>query len=334
MLGNNKKHVSREYKSKDKDFLYMIRITNVAPIVLLIFMAAYGFGDFFIGRMEDVIIERSGFKVFIQMLVFILFFTVLTINRFHSNQIKILFIVTALLLVAYFPLAQPRFTLLGVLLAIYFSFVRMSDFNVKIINFLLFSIALVLVFPFIKYISKDGYSVLNEIANINIYDQFLHIDYDAMLLFMETILYLDSNDFSYGYGFLGVVFFFVPRAIWPEKPYGTSFEISEYFSYYYNNLSNPLPSELYYNFGIIGVVIGAFLFGRAITYLEFKRLEIYSNKYSISIFDIYTMVLYSTSVAFIVITLRGSLNAVFPMFGFGIYIPLMLMFFYKNRYGK
>ena len=71
--------------------------------------------------------------------------------------------------------------------------------------------------------------------------------------------YVDNYGFSYGYQLLGGLLFFVPRSIWTVKPYSSGQVIGEYLIGFYDfsfaNISNPLVSESYINFGLVGVLI-------------------------------------------------------------------------------
>lgn len=78
------------------------------------------------------------------------------------------------------------------------------------------------------------------------------INFDASQIFMATV----KTDFiTYGYQLLGVLFFFIPRSLWPSKPVGSGHALVDMNYGYFNNVSMPYFSEGYVNFGAIGVVI-------------------------------------------------------------------------------
>lgn len=83
---------------------------------------------------------------------------------------------------------------------------------------------------------------------------------------MATIDYVEKNGVTYGKQLIGSVLFFVPRLIWPNKPLGSGQLIGNYlmenYSMWFNNVSNPLPSEGYINFGLIGVMFFGFLLSK------------------------------------------------------------------------
>lgn len=110
----------------------------------------------------------------------------------------------------------------------------------------------------------DGTQSFKSLFEINYFDHFLKLDYDAWSNFLATIEYTQVYGFSYGLQLLGSLLFFVPRVMWPLKPIATGETVGRYLmattGMWFYNLSNPLISEGYIDFGIIGVVLyGAIL---------------------------------------------------------------------------
>lgn len=70
------------------------------------------------------------------------------------------------------------------------------------------------------------------------------------------------SPYLYGETYLGVVFFFVPRAIWPDKPHGTGYYVGRRL--FGRSQAGVPPGEVgdvYYNLGILGIVLMFFLKG-------------------------------------------------------------------------
>ena len=90
------------------------------------------------------------------------------------------------------------------------------------------------------------------------------LNYDAFANTMATIDYVNKYGFSYGFQFLGSILFFIPRSIWVSKPLSTGKLVGEHlindYDFGFDNLSNPLVSESYINFGIIGIILTAIFF--------------------------------------------------------------------------
>lgn len=143
-------------------------------------------------------------------------------------------------------------------------------YNNKILKNYKFSIAmilgLVIVFPLMGFLRSitDVHSGIKVAFNTNIMKTYLSGDYDAYTMFMIIRQYVKEYGVTYGGQLIGVLLFFVPRKYWPSKPLGTGY-MAMYNTRVYDfyNVSAPLVSEAYVNFGKVGIVI----FGIALGYL-------------------------------------------------------------------
>ncbi|WP_156188086.1 oligosaccharide repeat unit polymerase [Arsenicicoccus sp. oral taxon 190] len=86
-------------------------------------------------------------------------------------------------------------------------------------------------------------------------------DFDAFAQIVNTVDLVAHEGVSFGRQLAGVLLFWVPRTAWPDKPFDTGILLAQYKSYGFKNLSAPLWSEFYVNFGIAGVLVGFFLVG-------------------------------------------------------------------------
>lgn len=86
-------------------------------------------------------------------------------------------------------------------------------------------------------------------------------DFDVFQMIMNVPIYIRYEGLSFGEQLLGVIFFFIPRSLWPNKPIGTGATIGSYFNYLNTNISAPLWAEFQINFGLIGVFFGFVLYG-------------------------------------------------------------------------
>lgn len=80
-------------------------------------------------------------------------------------------------------------------------------------------------------------------------------DYDAFWQISNAISYWLDGLVQPARQFLGSILFWMPRAIWPDKPTDTSIVLAEYRGYSFDNLSAPLWAEALVNGGIIAVVV-------------------------------------------------------------------------------
>ena len=75
---------------------------------------------------------------------------------------------------------------------------------------------------------------------------------------------------TYGKQLLGALLFFIPRSIWPSKPFGSGYTVFTAFNNPFSNVSCPLIAEGYINFGLFGIIIFALMFGYLSSYLDCK----------------------------------------------------------------
>ncbi len=87
---------------------------------------------------------------------------------------------------------------------------------------------------------------------------------DSLIVCLRLVR--SSGHFLWGSSFTELLYWFIPRAIWPNKPSSFSYRFSSPFSFYTGSGGNAFdtPSffgEFYLNFGICGIIIGAIAFG-------------------------------------------------------------------------
>jgi hypothetical protein len=80
-------------------------------------------------------------------------------------------------------------------------------------------------------------------------------DYDAFGQLSNALLLTQTTPLDPGRQLLGLVLFWVPRSVWPDKPNGTGVVLAEFRGYNFTNLSAPIWAEMLVNFGIIGVFV-------------------------------------------------------------------------------
>lgn len=80
-------------------------------------------------------------------------------------------------------------------------------------------------------------------------------DYDAFWQVANSLAYWLDGLVEPARQFLGSILFWVPRAVWPDKPTDTGIVLAEYRGYSFDNLSAPMWAEAMVNGGIAGVVV-------------------------------------------------------------------------------
>ena len=183
----------------------------------------------------------------------------------YSSKISITLIINlALCFVIAFPTSIPRFlaaTIYGGIILMIFDKLKIN----KIYPIALL-IGFIVVFPLLnnfRYESNDInliYFFKKVIGNFE--NEYNTGNYDGYMMFFRTIDYVNNNNITYGYSLLGNILFFIPRSLWPTKPVGSGSMITGYLNFSFTNYSEALIAESYLNFGVIGIILYAFLIGR------------------------------------------------------------------------
>lgn len=237
---------------------------------------------------------------FYRTLSFFILFFVLAAGRKSIGIKYFVFLAISIIIffIVNFPLALPRYMLFAYILAIVF-FVYPPKTSIKFLLFVGFFTGVVTLFPFINFLTRDasgGVSVLEYYGKSGAFDGFQSV--------MNVLAYVDAKGLGFGYQLLGVLFVFIPRELWPSKPFATGQSAAEFMGYPFTNISSPFVSELYVDFGALGVTLGAFLFGIFLRRLDAGTI-FYRNDN-----QILSRSLISIICAFAIIFLRGSLIGV------------------------
>ncbi len=193
-----------------------------------------------------------------------------------NNTIISLFILASLILLLLIfknPLTEKRNALGPIYITlIYLFYPKLINSNSKTFLFLFLSMILIfplmsafthLNIPFDEIILKPQLFLNSIIESGSIIKVFGSLHYDAFANIMATVDYVSQNGYSFGYQLLSALFFFIPRSIWISKPLSTGQVVGNHLidehGFLFNNLSNPIVSEGYINFGFAGIILMAIL---------------------------------------------------------------------------
>lgn len=239
---------------------------------------------------------------------------------FLINDRKFIFIILLLLCLLFFnPLGLPRYATASLylpLLIVNFKFLN-KGYNFILLTFL----GLFFVFPLInlfRYAQQKTESVLFGI------EQIVTVNFDT---YQSLVLTLNGDLITYGKQLLGVIFFWVPRSLWINKPTGSGKLIADNNSYFFDNVSANFLAEGYLNFGLIGV----FLFIIALALLSkwfdniFFKIKNNSTKYKIIYLIFLSMLIFilrgdmMSSLAYLITTIYSVKFLDFSLFFFKVY---------------
>ncbi|WP_123041890.1 hypothetical protein [Cohnella candidum] len=223
-----------------------------------------------------------------------------------------LWLSTAMLLYMTSPFNTTRFYLGFIIILIVYLFYEHRMTPGKFVWVILSG--LFFIFPLLNYF-RYGFKGIEVPSPYHLmFDQLTELHFDAFSNLIATFHYCAEHGYAFGYRLLGVFLFFVPRSIWTGKPLSSGEAIGDYISALYslnfNNLSNPLPSEFFMNFGWVGVAVGAALCAAIVNKLE---KGIHKNRY-----------VHALIAGFLFIIFRGDLMNAFA-YCFGTYVIMVKM---------
>ncbi|MFE9697339.1 hypothetical protein [Streptomyces sp. NPDC006270] len=99
------------------------------------------------------------------------------------------------------------------------------------------------------------------VPSASVFEPLVTKDYDQMVMFANTISWVDTRGHTYGRQLAGSALFFVPRAVWSGKPEDTGVRVGQWMGLRMTNLSAPLWTEFWVDFGAGGVIGGLAVVG-------------------------------------------------------------------------
>lgn len=301
----------------NKSFLKFLLIINI--FILLIMIRSIGLANLFI-REKNSLPILSGFLNLILdngMRVVPVFSTIYSYYylKHHSGNKLYIIVFSIITLILNFPTSNTRYFIgvvyIGIIVTIFKSSMKNRKFD------LFFIILLFAVFPIFQmfkwYTINDFFS-----GNINfnsVFNSFNNMDFDAYTMFQRIILYTEMHGCTLGNQILSTALFFIPRSIWPNKPIPTGEFVATSQNSLFTNLSSPLISEAYIDFGVLGILIFAIALSTIIAKLD--KLYFCDNKNGLRYIDY----VYPFALGFCIFMMRGALQPV-VVFMFVFFLPL------------
>lgn len=188
-------------------------------------------------------------------------------NIIYRRFDKYFYILLLLILITNFPLSLPRFYVAGLyfpLLCSIFPNLLRRDILLKG----LFLFGILYVFPFLNQgRTVTDFSDIKFSFSIN-YDMFLEGHFDSFQNFARVIV---NNTVTYGRQLFGVLIFWLPRSIYPNKPIGSGGYIADEYNLDFDHISLNYWGEGWINFGMLGVPV----FSIILAYINSKFDKIY-----------------------------------------------------------
>lgn len=320
---SNKSNNITSYKNNQHSFQISKNLETILTILMVVLavnkIRVDGFSFFRNSSAQTNFIGTGFTTLFFAIEVSVAMLAVsISIYRFkNSNKTPLfLFFNLAMCLIIAFPTAIPRFLAVtiygGIILMMFNSLKKNYLYPLAIL------VGFIIVFPMLS-------SFRYERENVNLIELFKHVtsnfeneyntlNYDGYMMLCRTMDYVSENHCLFGYALFGNILFFIPRSVWPTKPIGSGAFIAEYYNFTFTNCSESIIAESYLNFGIIGILLYAFILGKITQKID----ALFWNKPK----NIFIQLIYTFYIHIFLILLRGDF-----MTGF-IYISVLTTVFY------
>lgn len=267
----------KNYLRVDKKYILkslILILISLSILILILYKYNFSFYNIMIrGHNDDMTGEAIGindifFDYVIRPLPVMLFFLYFKFILKSKNKYNFIVLVTfglfqfIIALIAAPPTGLSRFLAATIYLALFLLIFQNFFLHRNRLNLLLI-FGILFIFP---YLDKFRY-FNSETVHFSINFDFLNTGhFDAYQNFARII---SSDLITYGMQFFGVVLFWVPRTMWPNKPEGSGFLLAKVEGLSLDNISFPYIAEGWINFGLTGVVGFMFLWGLFISSLDY-----------------------------------------------------------------
>lgn len=290
-------------------------LTIVSLISMAIFLNAIGLSAA-LGTRETLDAATSdnvaaGFAVAVPRAVTFLplIYGTLLVKFSKSKRLGVLLLLinTPIFLVVNFPLSLPRSQVFGIIILFLLLIVNFKKISARSVLSSAYVFGALIAMPVLNHFSRRG----GTLADLNLRQvtssYFESGDFDGYQSVANSVVYVDLYHHTAGVQLLSAILFFVPRSIWPGKGEPTGKLTSEAVGYTFTNISQPLPSEFYVDFGWAGVIIGGLLLG-----MVFSRLDRWIDRGWVT--DHRTRLAAGWLMGFGLTVFRGTLLGVLPPF--------------------
>lgn len=243
-------------------------------------VASGGLSNLVAARQEKVAIGISGISSLFLAVHFVAVYVIARdYSRIRLSRIKerLLFdtvslvFLLVLLSISMNPFNNARFALLATWVPIWYVLFgnRIRFYHV----YILMLVGLVFVMPIMSVSTRLGWKgIFGLSGDLRFSDGLVLKDVDVFDTLTYAVVYANDYGHTLGTNLVAILLFFVPRSVWPGKPVVgilvMNDELVRYFRAGTGNLSFYFGSDLYLDFGWLGVFLGFFLVGRCWKWLR------------------------------------------------------------------
>lgn len=266
-IGRRRKTLGREILFPNQVLLTALTIGSLASAVA--YLGFVGVGLAFstraeFGAVQGSIAENGLFVTTPRVITFMSLayaYTLFLRGRNKGTSIYYVLLNALPFFVTNYPFVLPRFTIFGIIL---FFAMQTFDFRAaraRAILTVAFLFGALFAMPYVNSLTR---AIGTETATTleGAYGSYLSSgDFDGLQSMQNAVIYTEREGYRNGIQLLSSVLFFVPRDLWSGKAQATGEMTSRAAGYAFNNISQPLPSEFYVDFGMAGMALITFVLG-------------------------------------------------------------------------
>ena len=246
---------------------------SLSFLSLVVIFTSLGFETIFYPRTAFTLVREnatSSINLLVALLQTSLLFSLIGyLMLYKKKSISIISIIPCIIicLIYFNPVRSDRLSFLILYISIFLFY---SGFNKKLWAFsLIFGLAFL--FPMLDFFRTSFLG--NDAITFDFNKNMITGDFDALSTLIMSINYVQYNDFLYFTNFFIPLFVFIPRIIWPSKPFSSSFLLTNDHNVEFPNIATSMWAEGFLGFGYIGVFLLLFSIGVLI-----RNLDLYYNK--------------------------------------------------------
>lgn len=334
---NAKEIAEKDFSDKKRKGIRLLRSSKIILLFIsilsvILMIRIYGFNNLFIRGSEGFGDNTFGIMFdYLLRSIPVINCAIFILDRKQNGCAKISEIITLFVcvLLVNSPIVLSRYWSGVVYLGLLVCIIPRKWIEKKRFDIIILSILLV-VFPAFSIFKNNTFQeALQKGQRIEILTVYNSVDFDAYSLLCQIIQFVIANGLTWGSQLRSVIFFFVPRAIWNIKGVPTGQLVATWLNSFFTNVSSPLMGEGLIDFGLIGVVLYAFVFGRVLrkfdsAFEEHRHEEKDDNVLFINIISPFLL-------GFTIFIMRGALQSVFLRI-MGFFLYLMIVYFIKETF--
>jgi hypothetical protein len=274
IAGRKSKTLAREIVFPNQ--IMLVSLTVLSIVLMIAYLAHIGIAAAFSNRFEFGAAQGTdaefGLFVTIPRIVSFISFSYIYTLYMNSKKSSISYYYFAMnitpFIITNFPFVLSRFELFGILLFFLVQTVDLKFARSRAILTAIFVFGALFAMPYVdsltRYIDTESSTGFEDAYNSYISSG----DFDGLQSMQNAVIYAEREGYENGKQLLSSVLFFVPRAVWSGKADATGTLTSRAAGYSFVNISQPLPSEFYVDFGLTGLGVASFLLGLAVARLD------------------------------------------------------------------